>query len=50
MAEDKIKYRILLFILAIISIPQFVFRFKHPEMSETLLFLNFFNAYWEFFK
>lgn len=31
------------------AIPQVIFRFKHPEMSETQLFINFFAAYKVFF-
>ncbi len=50
MREYKKPYRILLLILAFLSIPQFVYRFKHPDISETQLFLNFFNAYKEFFN
>lgn len=45
MSEDKKKYRILLFLIAILGIPQFIYRFKHPEMTETHLFMNFFNSY-----
>jgi hypothetical protein len=36
-------------IILILGIPQLIFRFKHPEMNETQLFLNFFHAYKEFF-
>jgi hypothetical protein len=34
--------------LFILSIPQHVYRFKHPEKSETQLLLDFFKAYKEF--
>ncbi len=47
--KRKKEMRYLLIILLILSIPQFVFRFKHPEMTETELYLNFFKAYYDFF-
>jgi hypothetical protein len=34
-----------LIFLGIVFIPQQIYRFKHPEMTETQLFLNFFKAY-----
>ncbi len=37
-------------VLLILGIPGFLYRFNHPEMSETQLFLNFFEAYREFFR
>ena len=39
----------LLSILFIITVPQILYRFHHPEMTETQLFLNFFNAYVDIF-
>lgn len=36
-------------ILSLLSIPQFSYRFKYPEKSETELFLDFFKAYKEWF-
>ncbi len=50
MDNEKKFRRYLLIILLILSIPQFIYRFKHPEMSETELFLNFIQAYKDFFK
>ncbi len=41
---------IFLGVMLLLSIPQYIYRFKHPEMSETQLFLDFFKAYTEFFK
>lgn len=40
----------LLILLLILSIPQFTYRFNHPEKSETQLFRDFFKAYKEFFN
>ncbi len=39
------KETIFIIIMLILSIPQLLYRFSHPEMSETNLFLNFFEAY-----
>ena len=36
-------------IILLLGVPQFTYRFKHKEMTETQLFLNFFTAYKEFF-
>ncbi len=32
-----------------VAIPQLAYRLHHPEMTETQLFLNFFEAYKELF-
>jgi|GEM_PF-3552052 len=45
--EKKFKFYFLL-IMLILAIPQLFFRLKHPEMTETQLFINFFQAYKEF--
>lgn len=37
-------------IVIFIAIPPFVYKFKHSEMTETQLFLNFFESYKEFFR
>lgn len=37
-----------LLVMVILTIPQVSYRFKHPEKSETQLFLDFFKAYKEF--
>lgn len=37
----------LILILLVISYFQFKFRFNHPEMTETQLFMNFFKAFKE---
>lgn len=43
--------RVILFTLAfIIGTPQFVYKFKHPEKTQTQLTLEFFKAYKEFFE
>ncbi len=47
--ERKFKYILYVSVL-LLSIPQFWYRFKHPNLSETQLFLDFFKAYVEFFK
>ncbi len=38
------------FFIWFIVIPQIIFRFNHPKMTETELFLNFFQAYKEIFN
>ncbi len=40
------KFQILLLILCI---PPIIYRFRHPEMTETYLFLNLIESYREFF-
>jgi len=37
-------------ILFIFGIPQFKYRFTHPEKTQTQLLLDFFEAYREFFR
>jgi len=37
-------------ILCICAIPQIIYRFHHPEMTETQLFINFFQAYKEIIR
>lgn len=44
---NKVK---LYFLILILGIPQFFYRFNHPEKSETQLFIDFFKAYKEFFS
>jgi hypothetical protein len=34
--------------MAVLAIPQICYRFKHPQLSETQLFIDFFKAYKEF--
>lgn len=36
--------------LLLLIIPNILYRFNHPEMTETQLFLNFFQMYREFFR
>jgi len=43
--ENKIIKFILFLMLIIIAFYQTKYRFNHPEMTETQLFLNFFNAF-----
>ncbi len=47
MSNKKLMFYLIMLVL---SIPQFTYRFNHPEKSETQLFLEFFNAYGEFFN
>jgi hypothetical protein len=44
----KIKW-IFYILMLILCIPQLTYRFKHPEKSETQLFLDFLKVYKEFF-
>jgi len=46
---DKHKGKFIVFCI-LIAIPPLIFRFNHPHMTETELFLNFFKAYAEFFN
>jgi len=44
------KFKIYFYaIILVLAIPQFIYRFKHPELTETELFFNFFEVYREFF-
>jgi len=43
--NEKLFEWIMLFIMGIISIFLFRYRFKHPEMTETELMINFFEAF-----
>ncbi len=46
--KENIKYNWLLYlIILILSFWQLKYRFNHPEMSETQLFLHFFDAFKE---
>lgn len=47
MKINKEKYILwtLLFILGVLSIYQLKYRLNHPEMTETQLFLHFFDAF-----
>ncbi len=48
--RKKMKSKTIFFLsLVILAIPPTCYRFKHPEKSETQLFLDFFKAYKEFF-
>lgn len=40
----------LLIFLFILSLPCLIYRFRHPQMTETQLFLNTINAYMEFLR
>lgn len=44
--ETNIKW-IMLLILGILAIYQFKYRLNHPEMTETQLLINFFEAFKE---
>lgn len=48
--NSKRNYRIFLCILAVLAIPQLIYRFNHPELTETQLLLGFFKAYRELFQ
>jgi len=50
MNENKKSKWVFYLILFILAIPQFTYRFKHPEMSETQLLLHFFDAYKEILR
>lgn len=45
--RNRAKYIILLISLFLLSLPIHIYRFRHPEMTETQLFLHFFDAYME---
>ena len=47
--DQRARKWLFLLILLLLSIPQLIYRFKHPDQTETQLFFNFFNAYREFF-
>jgi len=50
-SEDLNKGKgLFMLVMVLLAIPQIIFRFNHPLMSETQLFLNFFEAYIEFFN
>lgn len=42
--ENKYKW-VFYLIMFLLAIPQFIYRFNHPHMTETELFFNFFKAY-----
>ncbi len=44
-----IAYLMLIFIFIFLSLPQILYRFRNPEMTDTQRFLNFFEAYKEFY-
>jgi cytochrome c biogenesis protein ResB len=47
----KVFWSLFLLILVLIAgIPGAVYRFRHPEQTDTQRLLNFFEAYREFFK
>ena len=48
--NNKTNYTIFLCVLGILAIPQLIYRFNHPELTETQLFLGFFEAYREVFN
>lgn len=48
--QFKRKERIFIIFLLIMSVPSITYRFKHPEMTQTQLLLNTFEAYREFFS
>lgn len=40
---------IFFFVILLAAFPPLVYKFKHPEMTETQLFFHFFDSYKEFF-